>query len=497
MILARKHMPSKPNPKTKSSINRAVALHNNGQVDQAIAIYKELLDLEPHNPDLWNLLGVAAHQQNNNSLAKTLVETAISLKKDAPDYYNNLGLIYRALNGSKEANQAFRKAIKINPKHSNALSNLASLLRYDEKYEESLSFSRQAIDCNPNNIDALNNLGNSLWDSGLYAEAIKTYRKAVKIQPTFALSHWNLALALLSMGEYEEGFQQMSWRWKWAKFPGKKRVFNKPRWHGEDISNKTILLHPEQGLGDTLQFMRYSTLVKKVAKRVILELPREIIPLAMYQGLANKIIQTGETPADFDLHSHLIDLPGIFGTTPNTVPQKIPYIKIKKDIIKKWVKYQKQFSGKKIGINWRGNLDNPVEKIRGIPLPHLSQLFQLPGVSWFNLQKGNEKSVEPLIDTTQLINTGPAPLEETAGLISTLDLIITSDTLIAHLAGALGKPVWILLHHSPDWRWMTTGKYSNWYPTASLFRQPRSGDWNSVVADVYQNISSSMQKNLI
>ena len=471
------------------SLGEALDLHNNGQIDEAILRYRNLLETTPDNPDLWNLLGVAAHQKSNNALAENLISTAISLNENIAHFHNNLGMVYRGLNRDEDADQAFRRAIKLDPKHSNALSNLAALLRQTGEFAAALDYARQAVNANPESAEALVNLGNAEKDNGYSESAVTTYRRAISAQHDFALAHWNLALSLLSLGDMAEGFEEMAWRWKWNDFPGIRRNFFQPNWNGEDLKGKKVFLHPEQGLGDTIHFMRYAPIVKQLADYVYLELPQAIVPLAQKQVLADEIINQGDTLPDFDFHAPFMDLPRILGTTLETIPADGPYLLVDPKLRQKWRNWKQQYSGTKIGLNWYGNPANPAERFRKIPPEDLTPLSDLAGINWFNLQKDEGTNVSSdLSDKFNLIDTGPSPLQETAALIMELDLVITTDTAVAHLAGALGKPVWILLHHAPDWRWLTSGDTNLWYPTARLFRQSTPGDWQEVIENVIREL---------
>ena len=480
-----------PNTSTKfdSDLDYAIRLHNLGLIDKAVSHYHNLLGNFPDNPDLWNLLGVVAHQKNQNLLAEKLVKTAISLNPNVPDFHNNLGLVYRGLKQHQEAECAFHESIKLDPRHSNALSNLASLKRQNLDFTAAIDFARKAVQADPQNAEALNNLGNAEKDLGYTKKAVKSYRQAITVFPEFALAHWNLALALLSLGEMKSGFSEMSWRWKWKNFPGIRRDFSQPVWKGENLKGKTIFLHPEQGLGDTIQFMRYAPCIKQLADLVFLELPDAIAPLVRTPKFADKIIIQGNAIPNFDFHVPFMDIPRILETSLDTIPADIPYLQIDKTVKKHWHSWRKKYSGLKIGLNWSGNKSNPAEKLRRVPPQVLTPLSKLPDISWFNLQKGeaaeNNDRVSKLFN---LIETGPSPLEETAALISVLDLVITTDTAIAHLAGALGKPVWILLHHAPDRRWLTSGNSSRWYPSAKLYRQSSPGNWSDVIENVNQDL---------
>ena len=464
------------------ALQQAIGLHTGGDIDHAVIHYRELLETYPDHPDLWHLLGIAAHQKDDNKLAVDLISSAISLKDDVPDYHNNLGMAFRGLGNERDAEQCFRTALECRPTHTKALSNLASVLRLGGEFAAALKYARRAVATNPNDAEAVNNLGNVEKDAGLLDDAVASYRRSLDLSPNFALAHWNLSLALLSTGHYEEGFEEMAWRWQWSGFPGRRTTFEQPEWDGGNLNGRTVLLYGEQGLGDTLHMLRFSRAVRQNAGRVVLQLPDPILPLAEELELADNIVSPAGALPDFDVHASLMDVPRLCGLQGPDLFMPPPYLMVKPNRKTEWQKRVEVQNGRKVGLNWSGNPANPVEKFRQLPSEQIDRLAELGNVTWFNLQKGDTPA--PALATSfPIIDTGPAPLEDTAALIDTLDLVITSDTAVGHLAGALGKNVWVLLHHAPDWRWGQDSQ-TPWYPSARLFRQPSPGDWASVFDQV-------------
>ena len=480
--------------KLSENLDKAICYHNLGKLKEATKLYQELIDREPGFPDPWNLLGVIAYQREKYGLAEKLITTAIELNNKAPDYYNNLGLVYTKHKSTNSARHQFEKALELDPKHVNSLLNLGSLLRKSGNFSAALELSKRAKKTDPNNVSVLNNLGNTLVDCNFTNEAVLAYKKAIKIDPESGLSHWNLSLALLSIGKTAEGFAEMKWRWKWKEFPGKRRKLNKPVWSGEDLRNKTIFIYPEQGLGDAIQFVRYSSELLHLAKHVILEVPKPLSRLVNIPNMATKIITEGETVPTFDFHATYVDLAVIMKTSSDSIPSHVPYLKTSPFLKEKFANLLDAYTEKKIGINWFGNEQNPADCFRKIPIEELEPLFEMPGINWFDLQEETQNSKSKIPKNNKLIKIRSSPLEQAAGLIQELDLVITSDTAIAHLAGALAKPVWILLHHAPDWRWLTNGATSKWYPTALLFRQSKAGDWAPVISEVRKHLNLFLDK---
>ncbi len=465
---------------------QAISLHQAGDLTGAAALYQELLNAYPTHPDLWNLLGVVAHQQNDNELAVNLISQAIVLQGDIAEYYNNLGLAQRGLNDAGEAEAAWRNALLLDPSHVKAAANLASLLRWDGRFDEALAVAEQGAAAGPNDVDALNNLGNALKNCGRMDEAIDAYLKAIALAPDFALAHWNLSLALLSRGAFDEGFKELAWRWQWAGFPGRRRDFEQPVWSGVFNPVETVLMYGEQGLGDTIFALRFAAIARMLVAGVVVQLPDGLVPLTG-KAVADEVISEIVAPPAFDAHIALMDLPGLLDITPEKMGDEEAYLMADETAVAAWRARLAEAGGDtlKIGLNWRGNMANPVEKFRHLPMNAMARLAEAEGITWVSLQKGDPAPAgEVLPARLEIIDTGPAPLTETAALINALDMVITTDTAVAHLAGALGKPVWVLLHHAPDWKWGLTGDTTPWYPTAQLFRQASAGDWEGVITDV-------------
>ena len=468
----------------ETDLSRALALHQQGDLDAALDIYRRLIDAVPDQPDAWHLSGAIAHQRGDHVLAQRLIEQAIALNQNIPDYHNNFGLALGAQGLTAEAAAAFERTLCLDPAHLKALINFGGLERRRGNLSAAVSLGRRAVEAAPGDHEAHSNLGNALKDFGDIKGALEAYRRAIEIAPDFALGHWNLALALLLAGELQEGFAEFAWRWRWDGFPGVRREFDAPLWRkGDDVAGKTVLLYVEQGLGDTLQFLRYVPMVIARGAAVILEVPAAIAPLAA--GFGAEIRETGSNLLPFDLHAPLLDLPAILGTTAASIPAPNHYLSVPTSVEIRWRERLAPAVGLKVGLNWSGNPESPVEKFRCLPLDQFQDLAAVDDVIWYSLQKGPDGTDTALPPAEfQLIDTGIEPLVETAGLIGQMDLVITSDTAVAHLSAALGRPTWVLLHAAPDWRWGLSGDNCAWYPTVRLFRQPSLGDWSAVAAAV-------------
>ncbi len=499
--------------------------------DEAIDCYQKAIQINPIFAASYYHLGSTFEEINQYEVAIFYYQEAIKYDPNFCGSYNNLGNIFKRLNQEDKSIQYFEKAIKINPKFWGSYYNLAELLQNKGHINEAIFLYKKALQINPTHIASLNNLGKCLKDKGRIDDAIDCYQKAIQIQPDHAMSffnlgvcyekkfefdsalfnykiaiqfqpdyveaHFNLALLLLLLGNYGEGLKEYEWRLKLKDTIFFQRKFTHPRWQTSNIGRYTILVYAEQGLGDVIQFIRYIPYVAKAVSYVIIECPNSLKSLLKNIEGVNKVISHGEEIPNFDFQCPIASLPFLFNTTLNNIPAEIPYIYVNPKLIIEWRnKLQNNSLKFKIGLVWAGNPKHQNDKNRSIPLSLFSPLFELSNIDFYSLQKGKGseqiKHLElgsNLIDLTDDIND----FLDTAALIENLDLVITVDTAVAHLAGALGKPVWTLLPFLPDWRWMLNRDDSPWYPTMRLFRQPSYGDWKSVIEKVKKELEKLLQ----
>ncbi len=385
----------------------------------------------------------------------------------------------------EEAVASYEQALRLKPDYAEAHNNLGIALMEQGRLEEAVASYEQALRVKPDYAEAHNNLGIALGDQGNLEEAVASYQQALRLKPNYAEAHKNLALTWLLLGNFEQGWLEYQWRWQCKEFspPG----FQQPLWDGAALQGQTILLHAEQGLGDTLQFIRYAPLVQERGGTVLMACPAPLIRLlAGCPGIDRLIPQGGSLPP-FDVHAPLLSLPKILGTTLVTVPAKVPYLFADADLTTQWGRELKQFPAFKIGIGWQGSPKYRDDRSRSIPLVHFEPLARLEGVQLFSLQKGpGTEQLRALADRFPVTDLGSRLDEasgafmDTAAVMKNLDLVITSDTAIAHLGGALGVPVWVALPLVPDWRWLLHREDSPWYPTLRLFRQTERGNWPQV-----------------
>jgi hypothetical protein len=337
--------------------------------------------------------------------------------------------------------------------------------------------------------EAHNNLGTVLKEQGNLEEAIACFERALQIEPDCAAAHWNRALIDLLTGDFARGWREYAWRWQTTQQV--RRPFPQPEWDGQPLAEKTLLLHAEQGLGDTIQCIRYAPWVKQRAARVIVECQRPLFRLLSGFPGIDQLVAQGDALPQFDVQLPLLSLPGIHGTNGENVPARNPYLFAAAELVQRWRQRLSALEGVKIGISWQGNPKYASDRYRSIPLIQFAALAEIPGVCWISLQKG--LGAEQLgaagdcfrvRDFAAELDEASGPFMDTAAIMRNLDLVITSDTVNAHLAGALGVPVWVALPFVPDWRWLLNRSDTPWYPTMRLFRQGKAGDWPGVFADL-------------
>jgi Flp pilus assembly protein TadD len=480
-------------PTIQQTLDLAIRRHQAGRLREAEQLYRQVLVQRPNHADALNLLGMLAGQTGRLDAAPNLIRRAIAICSTNVAYYNNLGNALTDAGSLDEAIAVYRQAIALGPQDAKAHYNMGVALERKRQLDEAIAAYRQAIRLQPDFAEAHNNLGNGLIDKGQLDEAIAACRQAIALKPDYAEAHKNLSVAMLARGDFQQGWEEYEWRWKCKGSLSPLGNLPQPRWDGRPLEDRTLLLYTEQGLGDALQFIRYVPLVARRGGRIVLECQAELQRL--FQTIAGgcQIVARGQPLPAFDLHCPLLSLPWVFGTTLASVPKEVPYLHPDAKDAGKW---QHRLAGHspfvKVGLGWAGNPRNKTDRNRSITLARLAPLGQMPGVKAFSLQKGaaaaEAKTPPPgmeLIDWTEELKD----FADTAALIANLDLVIAVDTAVAHLAGAMGKPVWTLLPFVPDWRWLLERQDSPWYPSMRLFRQPSSGDWNGVIAQVAEALS--------
>ena len=464
--------------------NLGVVLEALGQNEQAIAALRQAIALNPSHVKSYNNLGVSLRVIGQIDEAIAAQRQAIALNPGYASAYNNLGIALRARKQFVEAIAACRQAIALNPGSSKAYNNLGISLRDCDRLDEALEACRQAVQLDPTSAEAHSNLGTTLRETGKLHEAIGHYRQAMALNPTYANGRLNFAFALLANGEFEQGWDEHEWRWKCLDFPSPPRSFSQPLWDGQSLSNRTLLLHMEQGLGDALQFIRYLPLAAEQGGKIILECYPELRRLFEPFARGHELVVRGQPLPPFDFHCPLLSLPRVFKTTLDNIPHATPYLNADAGDVRKWRERLADSSSLKIGLAWAGGTTHKDDRARSMPLATLAPLAEAPGVQFYSLQVGPAAVQAKTPPAGLALHDFSADLQDfadTAALIENLDLVISVDTAVAHLAGALGKPVWTLLPFSADWRWLTQRDDSPWYPSMRLFRQSRRSNWEDVV----------------
>jgi tetratricopeptide (TPR) repeat protein len=458
-----------------------------GRLDEAAVCFRRAVELNPSLAAAHLNLGEALHEMSRFDDAIESYQRVFLLQPNDAGAYNNLGVTLTAKGLMDEAITAFQGALALNADYAEAHNNLGNALCECGRWDEAAAAFRRALVLMPDSPEAHANLGNVLLANGRVEQALACNRELVARRPDLAIAHWNLAHALLLAGQFEEGWREYEWR-----FPinSSRRDLSAPRWDGTAAIGETILLHAEQGLGDTLHFFRYVPLVgaRSGAGRVLLECQASLVRL-LSQSAGSGVEIIARDPSlsvpsiSFDRQLPLLSLPLVLQEF-EPVSSTHSYLRADPDACARWRERLAPRPSFRIGFAWKGNPTHKEDHRRSINLDRFMPLLRLPGICFYSLQIGTDSR-----ESHQLADAGLFDLTnyitdfaDTAALMSELDLIITVDTATAHLAGALGRPVWVLLPLLPDWRWGLKGNQTRWYPTMRLFRQESAGDWEAVLS---------------
>ncbi|HYV39809.1 MAG TPA: tetratricopeptide repeat protein [Gemmataceae bacterium] len=532
---------------------RGVNLAHQGRLEEAKSFFYLALEIQQDDAVALNNLSSALILQDRQEEALTSCLEAIRLMPTYAAAHHNLGSIRDHKHKFDEAVQSFHEALRLLPAYPEAYYSLANTLKRQNKLDEALTCYQQAIRLKPDFVDACNNcaallcalgrfaeaevqyqnalrqkpdyteartnLGVLHRDQGRFEEALAQFDQALALQPDFAEVHYNRALVWLLLGDLERGWPEFAWRWRQKNYYN--RRFPQPLWDGTPLDGRTILLHAEQGFGDTFQMIRYAAVAKARGGRVIAECQSGLQHLVKTAPGIEQLLTYGSTLPPFDVHSPLLDLPGICHTTLDTIPGTVPYLQADPELMEKWRECRvggvfgtHQFTkvGSEdsthpttrhsqflIGIAWQGNPNYGLDRIRSIPLNQFAPLAKIEGVRFVSLQKrwgieqiANVKQQFEVLDLSDRLDETSGAFMDTAAIMKNLDLVICSDSAVAHLAGALGVPVWLALPFVPDWRWLLERDDSPWYPTMRLFRQKRYGEWE----DVFEKIAEALKTRL-
>jgi tetratricopeptide (TPR) repeat protein len=468
-------------------VNRALSLFRGGQLDSADVLFATL-DKEPSvRPMVQHVRGVIALHRGDDERALDLIEESIRLNPADGDAHANFGLLLLKVRQHPQALAAYASAVTLSPANPAAQFGLARVLAVLDMPDFADEVFRDVFARVPDYVEAIVDFGALLNDMGRCDEAATLLRDALERHPEQVQLHTVLSVSLFGLGDWLAAWPEYERRLADPELTRWLLPTDRPRWRGEDLNDRTILLQSEQGLGDTLQFVRYASMVKACGGRVLLRAPNALLPLMRTVPGVDLVVDMEETAPAFDVHVPLLSLPLIFGTQINSVPDETPYITPDAQLVERWHERLGAHAGLSVGLVWQGNPRNPNDRRRSVPLDRLVPLLDCPGVRFVSLQVGHGQ--EQLVGLEgRLIDAG-ADIDATsfgdaAAIIANLDLVISIDSAIAHLAGAIGKPAWIMLAKAGDWRWLHEREDTPWYPQARLFRQVKPGDWGDVVAGV-------------
>jgi tetratricopeptide (TPR) repeat protein len=503
-----------PQPRLKEIFDDARNALAAGEVRQAEQMLSQLQQLNPNHPELLNEIGILYAQYEQLQQAEPMFRRAIAIHPTYARAWNNLGNILQMSGRLSEAIAAFETALQHQPDDLDALANLGSALHQSRRPLDALDLLDRAISLHPNIADLHNNRGSALHDLYRLDESAAAYRKAIEIEPKFLHARKNLSIILLEQrkideslhaleetlqmdpefaqahyaigtihlltGDFTRGWREYEWRRRDPNVAGFTQQFSQTLWDGSAFHGKRLLIHAEQGFGDTIQFARYLPLVAERGGEVIFQVQPELMTLLSRIPGPRKIVTRDEPLPGFDLHCPLLGVAQYFEEIPDCLDPSFLHSSSASD----WAARMKPYSSvRKIGLAWAGRPTHARDWERSLRFEQIRPILDQPKASFFSLQIpfGTSKGADSrLVDWTEHLHG----FASTAGLIAQMDLIITVDTAVAHLAGSMGRNVWVMLPHTPDWRWMLDRTDSPWYPTMRLFRQPSVGDWDSVITNV-------------
>ena len=450
---------------TDELLQQTWQIHQRGNAVHAEQVYRAVVQREPNHVNGWCYLGIALHDLRKYDQSIAAYERALALQPNFPIVLNNMGNSLRYLGRVQESDEAFQKAIDLSPNYFNAYRNRGTL---------------------------------HAW-TGRIDLAFKYYHQAMQLNPNDAELHRNLGVIHLLQGNFTEGWREYDYRWQCSE--AIQYRYSPPKWTGQPLQGKTVLLYCEQGLGDTIHFVRFAKSLKELGAKTIVQIQPSLLALLQgCKGIDVLIPNSLEVEHSFDFHCSLLDVAKVMQIDDTNVPNEVPYISVPTHLFDYWGNVLNKSLPKakmRVGIVWQGNPDHQADMFRSVPLNALAPLADMDGIQLISLQR--DKGTEQLKSWTgtKLIYCLPDNIDQTSGafmdtsaIVKQLDLIVTSDTSMAHLAGALGHPACVLLGYTPDWRWLQKRPDSPWYPTCRLFRQPSIGDWNSVVLEVKNHIVS-------
>jgi len=470
--------------------NQGLALNALGEMSQAIDHFQQATQLAPDFFDPVLNLGNVLYQTGRTVEARACFQRAIILRPEHAGAHNALGVVLKAQEEMPEAVAAFERALQLDSGLYEAHGNLGNTFKSLGLLDQAIAQYREALAQHPDNASVWSNLGSALQQQGEIEGALAAFDQALAIAPDMPEAHWNRALAWLLLGDYERGWPEYEWGIAAGARPLIERAY--PSWKGECLPGNTLLVSGEQGLGDTLQFVRFLSAAKARVGKLVLECQPELIDLLGQSAVADQIIPSSTPDSalpEITARVPLMSLPGLLGVTLSRLSGPYPYLAVDKESVKQ-ITPLISAGDFKVGIVWAGSPSHQDDSNRSCDLRQFERLAQIPGVQLYGLQKGAraqdlDKAGFSVIDLAPLLND----FTDTAAVIAALDLVVTVDTAVAHLAGALGRPTWVLLSIAPDWRWGLERTDSAWYPAMRLFRQSQRGQWRPVLEQVAQALA--------
>ena len=475
--------------------NQGIVLMELKRFDEALSSYDQAIMIEPRFAQACYNRGNTLIELKRFDEALSSFDQAIKINSNHLNAYNNKGIVLKLLKRFDEALSVYDQAISIKPDYPKTYYNQGKTLQELNRHNEAVVSYDHAISIKPDYLDAYNNLGNIFQELKQFDKALANYNHAISIDPDYADAYFNKSTLLLLRGDYREGWQLYEWRWKQKHNINALRSYKKPLWIGnESLTNKTLLIIIEQGFGDYIQFIRYALLAEQLGAKVILEVPLVLMKLTSTLKGHFIFVESGKLLPEFDYYCPVVSLPLAFKTSVETIPAALPYLYVDEAKKQQWNKRLVKQSRLRIGIVWAGNPDHKNDHNRSLLLKKFSSLLRLP-FEFHSLQKDiREVDAQTIINFPHIYQHQDElhDFSDTAALIDAMDIIISVDTSVAHLAGAMGKKLWLLLPYLPDFRWMLDREDSPWYPSARLYRQEKINDWNSVL----KNLEADLLKHV-
>ena len=479
---------------------RGCALQEMQRYEDSLASFARALALRPDYIEARNNRGVTLLKMKRYQDALAAFEAlSIADPYGSALIFNNRAAALLGLKRYREALAYAEKSLALVADQADSLSTHASILMALGRHEDALAFYDRALQLKPDFAEALNNRGSALRELKRLDEALAFYDRALEVKPDFADAFNNRGMLRLLVGRYPEGWADHEWRWETDSVLTRRPAINAQPWQGEDLTGRRIAIFSEQGLGDIIQFARYLPLLVQRGATVTFSAPQNLMRLLGPLHAQIELVGAIDGREPFDFQCALMSLPRWFGTELHSIPNEVPYLSAEADLVARWKK-KLAGHGFKVGIAWQGAPGAAIDQGRSIPLAEFVPLSRLPGVRLISLQKTHGLDqfaglpADAKVETLAEFDAGPDAFVDTAAVMSTLDLVITSDTSIAHLAGASGRPTWVALKYVPDWRWLLDRDDSPWYPTMRLFRQETAGDWKPVFARIEHELRSAASR---